>query len=161
MKQTAFDAGHDHDHCRTDILAMVEADCRAQGLQLTPVRRRALEVLLQEHRAVGAYEVLDVLRTEGLGAQPPVAYRALKFLVDNGFAHRIESLNAFIACHHPGERHAPSFLICRDCATVAELPGRRAVQTLRTAAEEIGFTVENVTIEADGLCPGCAAGGAE
>ena len=161
MEQTVFDHGHDHDHCIADTISVVEQACDAQGLQLTPVRRRALEVLLQEHRAVGAYEVLEVLRAEGLGGQPPVAYRALKFLVDNGFAHRIEGLNAFIACAHPNERHAPSFFICKTCSTVAEVPGRRAVKNLRSAAEELGFVVDTITIEAQGLCPGCATASAE
>lgn len=158
MEQTVFDHGHDHDNCIADTLALVERDCEDRRLQLTAVRRRALEVLLKEHRAVGAYEVLEVLRAEGLGAQPPVAYRALKFLVDHGFAHRIERLNAFVGCVHPGERHAPSFLICRGCSTVAELPARRAVDTLRDAASDLGFTVESITIEADGLCPACTGG---
>ena len=111
---------HDHSHCIQDGIAAVDAHCRAKGLQFTPVRRRVLEILLQEHRALGAYEILDRLRTEGLGSQPPVAYRALDFLVKNGFAHKIERLNAFIACTHPGEHHAPFFLICRSCDAVAE-----------------------------------------
>jgi hypothetical protein len=59
-----------------------------------------------EHRALGAYAVLDQLREAGFGSQPPVAYRALDFLVAHGFAHKIERLNAFVACAHPGESHA-------------------------------------------------------
>ena len=76
-------------------------------------------------------EVLDRLRDAGFGSQPPVAYRALDFLVANGFAHKIERLNAFIACAHPGAAHAPAFLICRACDAVnartkcAKVRGRR------------------------------------
>ncbi|MBV7396617.1 Fur family transcriptional regulator [Mameliella sediminis] len=147
---------HDHHHCIATALSTVEETCSAQGLQFTPVRRRVLEILLAEHRAMGAYEVLDVLREEGKGSQPPVAYRALDFLVANGFAHRIERLNAFIACGSPGEQHAPCFLICRGCSSVAETPGRRASQVLRESASELGFKVERVAIEAEGLCPSCA-----
>lgn len=148
---------HDHRHCIETALNTVEETCSSQGLQLTPIRRRVLEILLAEHRAMGAYDVLDHLRQEGRGAQPPVAYRALDFLVANGFVHRIERLNAFIACALPGERHAPCFLICRTCSAVAETPGRRASQVLRDAAAEIGFQVERVAIEAEGLCPSCAS----
>jgi Fur family zinc uptake transcriptional regulator len=79
--------------------------CAAEGLRLTPVRRKALELLLKEHRALGAYAILDRLRAAGFGSQPPVAYRALDFLTQHGFAHKIERLNAFIACAHPGESH--------------------------------------------------------
>ena len=89
---------HDHSACVNDTIAAAEARCNAEGLRFTPVRRKVLEILLQEHRALGAYIILDKLREDGFGSQPPVAYRALDFLVANGFAHKIERLNAFIAC---------------------------------------------------------------
>ena len=101
---------------------------QTKGVRLTPVRRRVLEILLEEHRALGAYDVLQRLAAEGFGNQPPVAYRALDFLVEQGLAHRIRRLNAFTACMHPGEAHAPAFLICRACDAVAEAarrPGAR------------------------------------
>ena len=56
--------------------------CHKQKLQLTPARRKVLELLLQEHRALGAYDILDLLREAGFNSQPPVAYRALDFLVE-------------------------------------------------------------------------------
>ena len=65
-------SSHNHARCIAGSVATVEAACAAQKLQLTPVRRRVLEILLQEHRALGAYEILDILRAEGLGSQPPV-----------------------------------------------------------------------------------------
>ena len=146
---------HDHTQCIASAMGAAEHLCDEQGLQLTKVRRRVLEILLEKHRAMGAYEVLDHLREEGLGSQPPVAYRALDFLVSNGLAHRIERLNAFIACVAPGESHAPTFLICRGCSSVAETPAWRAGRALRNVASEVGFEVERVAIEAEGLCPSC------
>ena len=113
-------ATHDHAHCAADALARAEAITAANGARLTPVRRRVLEILLEEHKALGAYDVLARLATEGFGNQPPVAYRALEFLVEQGLAHRIQRLNAFTACVHPGKDHAPAFLICRTCHMVAE-----------------------------------------
>ena len=122
---------------------------------MTPVRRRVLEILLEEHKALGAYDVLSRLATEGFGNQPPVAYRALEFLVDQGLAHRIQRLNAFTACVHPGEDHAPAFLICRSCHTVAEAAATAARHALEEEAARAGFRVERTTIEALGLCPAC------
>lgn len=148
-------APHNHSHCIQDCIAAVDSHCRENGLQFTPVRRRVLEILLQEHRALGAYEVLDRLREEGLGSQPPVAYRALDFLVKNGFAHKIERLNAFIACTHPGESHGASFLICRACDAVAETRREPAEGQLGQAAREAGFVIERAVVEAEGLCPKC------
>lgn len=148
---------HDHDACTHDALARAQEICAQAGARLTPVRRSALEILLSEHRAMGAYEVLDRLSQAGFGKQPPVAYRALEFLVEQGLAHRIRRLNAFTACTRPGAAHAPVFLICSACDAVAEAPGAPLRQALDTAATEIGFTVERANIEAVGLCPGCRA----
>ena len=152
---------HDHARCIAGNLAQVEAQCRADGLQLTPVRRRVLEMLLHEHRALGAYDILDRLREEGLGSQPPVAYRALDFLVKHGFAHKIERLNAFVACAHPGHDHDPAFLICRKCDAVAEARGATSEGQLGSSAREAGFQIERAVVEAEGVCPNCTKGASE
>ncbi|GAB4291036.1 MAG: Fur family transcriptional regulator [Roseovarius sp.] len=147
---------HDHRRCIAAALSAAEAHCAAAGLNLTPVRRRVLEILLRRHRALGAYEILDELREAGFGSQPPVVYRALEFLVANGFAHRIERLNAFVACAHAGAEHAPAFLVCRLCAAVAEAEAAAGQRAIAATARAEGFTVERMVIEAVGLCPRCA-----
>ncbi|MCA8882655.1 MAG: transcriptional repressor [Rhodobacteraceae bacterium] len=146
---------HDHAACIQQGVQAVDGFCKKAGLQFTPVRRRVLEILLQRHRALGAYEILDVLREEGLGSQPPVAYRALDFLVSHGFAHKIERLNAFIACAHPGQRHAPVFMICRTCNAVAEADLAPDKAVLDRAAKAAGFIIERTVVEAVGVCPNC------
>lgn len=150
-------AAHDHAHCAADALARAEVITAANKVRLTPVRRRVLEILLEDHRALGAYDVLARLAADGFGNQPPVAYRALEFLVDQGLAHRIQRLNAFTACAHPGESHAPAFLICRACHSVAEAQATAARTALETEAAHLGFVIERTTIEALGLCPACKA----
>lgn len=149
-------APHDHGLCATDALMRAEAMMADRTQRLTPVRRRTLQILLEAHRAMGAYEVLNRLAAEGFGNQPPVAYRALEFLVEQGLAHRIRRLNAFAACMHPGEAHAPAFLICRACNLVAEAPAEAVTTALTEAASSLGFTIERSTVEALGLCPACA-----
>lgn len=156
MTATGF-SPHDHAACISHAVQAAEARCRDSGLKFTPVRRRVLEILLAEHRALGAYEVLDILRTEGLGSQPPVAYRALDFLVKNGFAHRVEQLNAFIACTHSDATHTPVFLICRACDTIVEADSSLPRQALARAASDVGFTIERAAVEATGLCPACGS----
>jgi len=150
----AFSA-HDHALCATEVLARATGLAAASGARMTPVRRRVLEILLEDHRALGAYDVLQRLVAEGFGNQPPVAYRALEFLVDQGLAHRIQRLNAFAACMHPGEAHAPVFLICKACNSVAEAATAGVREALDHAAGDVGFVIERSTIEALGLCPKC------
>ena len=149
-------ARHDHSVCVEDALAAAEARCTAEGLRLTPVRRKVLEFLLQEHRALGAYAILDLLREAGFGSQPPVAYRALDFLAANGFVHKIEHLNAFVACTRPGETHSPAFMICRLCDAVAETRSAPARDAFGAAARAAGFQIERTVLEAEGICPSCA-----
>lgn len=150
-------APHDHAHCMGDVLKRADALAAERGVRLTPVRRRTLEILLESHRALGAYEVLDRLAEDGFGNQPPVAYRALEFLVEQGLAHRIRRLNAFAACMHPGQVHSPAFFICRNCNAVAEAPADAVRAAMETAAGSIGFTIERSNTEALGLCPVCTA----
>ncbi len=155
MTAHAFET-HDHHGCIKAGLAAAESYCAAHRLQFTPVRRRVLEILLSEHKALGAYDILDRLKAEGLGSQPPVAYRALDFLSAHGFVHRIERLNAFVACTHADESHAPAFLICRACDRVVEADSDPRAGQLGHAAREAGFVIERAVREAVGLCPVCA-----
>ena len=133
-----------------------EQYCQENGLNFTPVRRKVLEILLQKNTAIGAYEILDLLREAGFKNQPPVAYRALEFLVHNGFAHKIEQLNSFIGCMHPGKDHSPAFMICRNCDSVSEEEALTRNFSVSQIASKAGFTVEKAVIEARGLCHSCA-----
>lgn len=153
-------ARHDHSHCIKDAVKAADQMCADRGLHLTPVRKRALEILLEEHRALGAYDVLKRLSAEGFGTQPPVAYRALDFLTKHGLAHKIERLNAFIACAHPGERHTPAFLICTACHAVAEAETDPSHSLIGQIAATTGFKIDRAVLEAEGTCPNCAAGAA-
>nr|WP_319248437.1 Fur family transcriptional regulator [uncultured Celeribacter sp.] len=148
-------AKHDHKHCIHDSVEAAARMCQNAGLQLTPVRKRTLEILLEEHRALGAYDVLARLSQEGFGAQPPVAYRALDFLTKHGLAHKIERLNAFIACAHPCDSHTPVFLICTSCKSVAEAETDPAHSLMGQIAETTGFTIQRAVLEAEGTCPNC------
>lgn len=138
-------------------IKVAEQYCKENDLNFTPVRRKVLEILLQKNTAVGAYEILDLLREAGFKNQPPVAYRALDFLVQNGFAHKIEQLNSFIRCTHPGKDHSPAFMICRNCDSVSEEEALTRNFSVSQIASKAGFTVEKAVIEAQGLCNSCAS----
>jgi Fur family transcriptional regulator, zinc uptake regulator len=152
-------AAHDHADCATDVLLRADALAQGRSVRLTPVRRRVLEILLEQHRALGAYDVLGRLAQDGFGNQPPVAYRALEFLVEHGLAHRIQRLNAYLACMHPGEAHAPAFLICRTCHAIAETSASGARDAIEGPAADLGFQIDRVSVEVMGLCPACQASG--
>ncbi len=150
---------HDHAACASAALGVAAARAERAGARLTPVRRRVLELLLEEHRALGAYELLERLVAEGHPRQPPLIYRALEFLETIGLVHRIERLNAYVACALPGEalaRHRPAFLICESCRAVAELPAAALARQIGREARKLGFEVAHANLEALGRCPSCA-----
>jgi Fur family transcriptional regulator, zinc uptake regulator len=139
------------------LIASAEAACAAAGESFTPLRRRVLELLVAEAQPTKAYHLLDRLKSEHEAAKPPTIYRALDFLVRLGLVHRIESMNAFIAC--PGHTgHAPAvFLICRRCGAAQEAPAGHALHDLETEAAKTGFRIEHTVIEVTGTCAACGA----
>ncbi|MEL6979831.1 MAG: Fur family transcriptional regulator [Pseudomonadota bacterium] len=148
-------APHDHDLRRSGAMRAAEAVCAARGAQLTAIRRRVLELLLESHKPLGAYALLERLREERGAAQPPTIYRALDFLVEHGLAHKVMRLNAFTACSHPGERHMPQFLICSECERISEITDPAVMRALGAAAEAAGFEAHEAAMELLGRCPAC------
>ena len=130
--------------------------CKAKNLKLTPVRQKVFQLLVKEKSGLGAYRILDLLRDAGFNSQPPVAYRALDFLVEHGFVHKIESQNSFVACSDPGEHHSPIFMICKKCDSVSEATVSVPASDLSEALMATGFKVEQTIIEAEGVCSTCA-----
>jgi Fur family zinc uptake transcriptional regulator len=157
MPQPVFHApDHDHERCTADALKHAEALCAERSQRLTPIRRQVLEVLLESHNPLGAYEIMDRAAAAGTRPAPITIYRALDFLRDNGLVHRIESRNAFVACvnnHASGDLVV--FLLCERCGAVGEAPSAAVADQLRAAARAAGFTPKTPVIEITGVCAHC------
>jgi len=147
--------GHDHSACVSRALEHAEAHCRTQGLRFTETRRRVLEIICQRHEPAKAYDILEQLGTDGRRAAPPTVYRALDFLLDACLVHRIDSLNAFVACAHPAPRHNAQLLVCNHCEQVAEIDDPNIHAVLAQGASRLGFIVDHQTVEIHGCCPRC------
>ncbi|MEW8395604.1 MAG: Fur family transcriptional regulator [Candidatus Thiodiazotropha sp.] len=148
-------ADHDHQRCVDSALGKAESYCTARGVRLTKLRHRVLELIWANHRPVGAYDLLQQLTLEGHKASPPTIYRSLDFLLDNGLIHRINSLNAYVGCDHPGLDHAAQFFICGACGQAAELEDTKIDSAISGHARRIGFCIEGKSIEISGTCANC------
>jgi Fur family transcriptional regulator, zinc uptake regulator len=147
---------HDHDRCAADALAQAEALCGKRGERLTPMRRHVLEVLSASHKPLGAYEIIEQVAARGTRPAPITIYRALDFLTAQGFVHRIESRNAFLACISNHAADAPVvFLICEHCGAVGEAASGAVADSLNAAAKNAGFTPKSPVIEISGVCRHC------
>jgi Fur family zinc uptake transcriptional regulator len=154
--ETAAGPGHDHEACIADALTRAERYCRAEGLRLTPIRRRVLELIWRSHQPSSAYQLLELLTREGHRPSPPTVYRALDFLMAHGLVHRVASHNAFVGCPHPGDAHAAQLFICDDCGVAFEQTDPAVHQRLLRNAENLDFAVRRQTVEISGLCAHCS-----
>ena len=159
MAQPVFPApDHDHGRCSADALAHADNLCRERGQRLTASRRQILEVLLESHKPLGAYDIIDRAALKGARPAPITIYRALDFLIENGLVHRIESRNAFIACIHDHDADdVIMFLICERCGAVGEQRSAAVADTLKSAARAAGFAPQTPVIEISGICAHCRA----
>lgn len=148
-----------HQHSAADRAAHIaeaERRCAAANETLTPLRRRVFELLFDQHGPAKAYDLLPLLDSEKQ-AKPPTIYRALDFLVRMGLAHRIESLNAFVACDIGSCERNTIFLICERCGGAEEFDAGHALVDLADAAKKDGFSISRTMIEASGVCAQCQA----
>jgi Fur family zinc uptake transcriptional regulator len=142
----------------TRSLAKAEALCRGRRVALTPIRRHVLELVLKAGRPVGAYSLLGELEQTQGKAMPPTVYRALDFLMEQGFVHKIESQNAFIACLDDLDHaHRSQFIICNSCGRTVELLDDALSAGLDARAAELGFEVTQQVVEIRGVCGDCRA----
>jgi Fur family zinc uptake transcriptional regulator len=149
-------AHHHHHHDAAGIVREVEHECDARSLRLTPLRREVLELVAKARRPVKAYDLLESLRDRHAGAAPLTVYRALDFLLENGFIHKLESINAFVFCQHPAEAHQVPFLICDVCESATEVCDEGAIAHLiERQAHDFGFRAKAQTLEVHGVCRRC------
>lgn len=142
------------------LLNGADAACAAAGARLTPLRRQVLGLVLESPQPIGAYALLDRLKASRTGAAPPTVYRALGFLLEHGFVHKVERLNAFVACgaahDHEGHAHPAQLLVCSTCHAVTELDDHAVAHAIARAAGAAGFRPARATVEVEGTCARCA-----
>lgn len=147
---------HNHQHCIDDALSQAKALCRERGAQLTPLREQVLRLIWTSHKPLGAYTLMDMLADwQTRRVAPPTVYRALAFLQEQFFIHKIHSLNAFIGCPDPDNRHSSHFLICQNCGVAVECGVSALNQVLVDTAEAAGFRAQEQNVEILGCCPHC------
>ena len=127
-------------------------------LKLTKNQTLVLSVLEESSIPLSAYTILERLGEHGLRA-PPQVYRALDKLLDLGLAHKLASMNSFLACQHTqcGSHQVTSFAICDGCEQVSEIINTEFERQLNSLAKDVGLQPTRSTIEIHGLCDQCTS----
>ncbi|MDD5753833.1 MAG: transcriptional repressor [Methylococcales bacterium] len=153
---TELSSPHNHTNCIATALNTATQLCFERGVQLTAIRQQVLELIWENHHAVKAYDLLERIKPLQSAAKPATIYRALDFLIAQGFIHRVESLNAFIGCCNLKTAHEQLLLICKQCNDGEESPANAVMQSLAQEFENAGFTVHHQAIEIQGICATCS-----
>lgn len=140
------------------LLQRAQILCEQRGVRLTAQRQQVLRLLAEHAGAISAYDLLDKLRQSEPQAKPPTVYRALDFLLEQGFVHKVESVNSFVLCSGFEEHvHHTQLFICDQCGCVNECRTEAIDHTLATVAAELGFTIKHRIVEVHGTCALCSA----
>ncbi len=125
---------------------------------LPPLTRNQTMVytaLLGLGRATKAYELLDILRAQGVKAAPTV-YRALHELQDKGLVQHIVSSRSFVALDAPSsDTDRKATLICEDCGETRTIDSKPLLSALAANAKKNGFEVRAYHLEISTSCNGC------
>jgi Fur family zinc uptake transcriptional regulator len=138
-----------------DFLQQANALCVERKQRFTELRKQVLSLVCRAEQPVGAYALLDSMRQSGRSAAPPTVYRALDFLLEQGFVHRLATNNTYLACAHPQHQHEAVFLVCKQCGFTHELHTDGIYKAVASRANKVAFKVEHTSVEVTGLCVGC------
>ncbi len=147
---------HNHGPCLDTAVDRAERAFESKGMKLTTLRRKVFREIAGSHHSVGAYDVLDRMARKGDRLAPISVYRAIDALLAAGVVHRLESRNAFFACHaaHAGDRHQ-LILACETCGLVAEVAGEAVFAALERSEHAASFVAHRRVVEMTGLCRNC------
>ncbi|MFK7839094.1 MAG: Fur family transcriptional regulator [Bdellovibrionales bacterium] len=137
------------------IIKKAEEFCEAYKYRLTEPRLQVLKIIVSAPQPQGAYDILHELGKVIKSPKPPTVYRAIEFWQEHNFIHRIESMNAYVACE-AGHRHKGSqFMICDDCGDVQETHLCDLPSPLKNSTEENTFKPKRWNFEIHGTCEKC------
>jgi len=123
---------------------------------MTPIRCRVLETLHHADRPLGAYDLADILAPQGRRMPAATVYRALDFLIEQGLAHRLASLNAYVASSQTRDgRGIAAFLICESCGEVSEVSSPELDEALSALHKNHAFAPRARVLELTGRCAHC------
>jgi len=147
---------NNHQLCINDALTNAKKVCIQHNARLTPLREQVLQLIWQNHKPLGAYDLINQLAQAcAKPIAPPTIYRTLEFLLNLGLIHRINSLNAYIGCSSPSTQHPSHFLICRQCHNATECNHTAISREINQLSADTGFLVEQEWLEVIGLCNDC------
>lgn len=146
---------HSHKACVKRARSRADKMAGDAGKKFGANQLLVLDALLEDHKAVSAYDVVERIAAVADRLQPVQVYRALDVLLELGLVHRLQSRNAYVACSSLEKCEAPQLLFCSSCEQVAEISGGALSKLIAKTAHQNHFKLEHGLVEMIGLCPEC------
>ena len=146
----------DKDISFDECMKHAEDVCQSKGDRLTDLRRNIFELLVKAEKPLKAYDIVEKMRDLGKRMHPTTIYRILDFLTSNGLVHRVDALNAYIACTKNHGDHPSLLFICSNCSKTAEIDDPVLCGSIHENLVKLGMSYNNSCIEVKGQCEHCA-----
>ena len=143
-------------HRGAPLAEAAQAAFEASGEQWTVMRARVFDILTRFEKPASAYDIAEaVSRAEGRRVAANSVYRILDLFVTANLAHKVESVNAYVASAHPDCVHDCIFLVCDKCGQTTHIDNDDLATQVRAAASDAGFKPVRPVIEVRGNCADC------
>ena len=147
--------GHSHSSCISKAKSRFQSHLKLRGKSLGCNDEPILTFLLANHKAFGAYDIVEHVSKLGKRVQAIQVYRSLDKLMELGVVHKLRTKNAFIACFGEGECVSQQFFICDVCDDVSEIQSNKLNTSIQDAARKNDFSVKLPSVEVLGICSEC------
>ncbi len=132
--------------------------CLKKKKSLTPSRTLIIKTLAKYTKPISAYELRDEINNNGdVNINISQIYRVLEFWIDLGLIHKISSINKFLLCETPDEKHTHMLNYCTICEKVYETCNEQMGLNLKksTAKLDLAFNTTR-SVEIPVICPKCS-----
>ena len=142
------------------IIGQAEQRCSNHGSRLTAKRKQVLMSLLSSEKALSAYELIDLYKSDYGESMPATSmYRILEFLEGEELVHRLDLSKKYVSCSHIScdNAHGVShFMVCGKCSKVKEVNIKPStIADLHNAANEVGWNLVDRQLEMNCVCQNC------
>ena len=132
--------------------------CLKKKNSLTPSRTLVIKTLSKHKKPISAYELRDEINNnKDVKINISQVYRVLEFWIDLGLIHKISSINKFLLCVTPDEKHTHMLNYCTVCEKVYETCNEQIELNLKesTAKLDLEFNTTR-SVEIPVICPQCS-----
>ena len=132
--------------------------CLKNKKSLTPSRTLVIKTLSKHKKPVSAYELRDEINNKGdVNINISQIYRVLEFWIDLGLIHKISSINKFLLCITPEEKHTHMLNFCTVCENVFETCNEQMGLNLKKSTAKLDLAFNNTrSVEIPVICPQCS-----